>query len=571
MSSLTKRWNIREQIPIAIEQALGDFHPILKQLLYNRGIYTYEEAYRFLQAEAPANTDPLSMHGVPAAVERILYAIEHKEPIAIYGDYDVDGVTATALLVQFLSNLGAEIQGYIPHRFDEGYGLNLEALTTLKEKGVKLVVTVDCGIRSPVEAEFASKIGLDLIISDHHHPGPDLPQALSVINPKQALDSYPDKDLAGVGLAYKLAAGLVETLQKQRDSIPEHFHPKTFIDLVALGTVADLAPLLGENRSLVRQGLIAMRNPRRQGLQSLIGVAGLTARKLNTWDIGFLLGPRLNAAGRLESAMTALKLLLSQDVQESGELAQKLDDQNRRRQEQTLLMQVRAEEILKPEVEQALLLFASDPSFNAGLVGLVASRLTEQYYRPAVVVQTGEEYARGSCRSIPEFHITAALDQCADLMEHHGGHAAAAGFTVKNEYLPELEERLKHIAASQLSALDLQPHLDIDIELPLHELKPDILGYLDWLQPTGQGNPQALFVSRGLKVPRFRGVGKENAHLKMTVTDGEIYYDAIAFRQGAWLDHMPDTIDLVYTFEVNEFNGRETLQLNVRDLKPSAR
>jgi single-stranded-DNA-specific exonuclease len=267
--------------------------------------------------------------------------------------------------------------------------------------------------------------------------------------------------------------------------------------------------------------------------------------------------------------MMALKLLLSQDVNEAGELAQILDNQNRERQEKTLLAQMRAEELLQPEIDQALLLFAADPSFNAGLVGLVASRLTEQHYRPSVVVQIGEEFARGSCRSIPEFHITAALDECADLMEHHGGHAAAAGFTVRTENLPELKQRLKEITTSQLASLDLRPRLDIDLELTLSDLKPEILQYLDWMQPTGQGNPQALFVSRGLKVTRFRGVGKENAHLKLTVTDGGITYDAIAFRQGSWIDHMPKTLDLVYTFEVNEFNGNQTLQLNVRDLKPS--
>ena len=569
MPDSNKHWIIPPQIPITVEQTLGDYQTVLKQLLYNRGYRTHEEAYRFLSAESPPGTDPLNMLGIPEAVDRIQYAIQHQEPIAIYGDYDADGVTATALLVQFLENFGADVREYIPNRFDEGYGLNQEALAALKDEGIELVVTVDCGIRSPDEAEFASYIGLDLIISDHHHPGPQLPHALSVINPKQERDTYPDKDLAGVGLAYKLAEGIVTELENQKDTLPAHLKADSFLDLVAIGTIADLAPLVGENRSLVRRGMKLLQQPQRQGIQSLIGVSGLVARKINAWDIGFLLGPRLNAAGRMDSALLALKLLVSQDVGEAGELAQKLDNQNKERQELTRQMQQRAEELMVPDPETACLIFADDPGFNPGLVGLVASRLTEQYYRPSIIAHAGPEVTRASCRSIPEFHITNALDQCADLLDHHGGHAAAAGFTVRNENLPELIERLMNIAQDELSGLDLKPHLYADMEIPLHELKPEILKFLEWLQPTGQGNPQAVFVTRDLKVSRARTVGKDNSHLKMTVTDGRITYDAIAFRQGKWFEAMPPAIDLLYSFESNEFNGRETLQLNVRDIKPS--
>lgn len=569
MSIDDKHWIVAPIIPINIDQTLDDYPPIMRQLLFNRGFHTREEAYRYLVAETPPGTDPHAMLGIPQAVDRIQYAIQHQEPIAIYGDYDADGVTATALLVQFLENLGANVREYIPNRFDEGYGLNLEALAALKDEGIKLVVTVDCGIRSPAEAAYAYNIGLDLIISDHHHPGPDLPKALAVINPKQSLDRYPEKDLAGVGLAYKLAAGIVAAMESQKDQLPAHLRAESFLDLVAIGTVADLAPLVGENRSLVRQGMKTLQQPQRQGIQSLIGVSGLTARKINAWDIGFLLGPRLNAAGRLDSALTALKLLISQDVQQAGELALQLDDQNTRRQEQTRELQQLAEEILQPELDEAYLLFASDPIFNPGLVGLVASRLTERYYRPTVIAHAGPEVTRASCRSIPEFHITNALDQCADLLDHHGGHAAAAGFTVHNKNLPELVERLKQLAQDQLEHLDLRPRLHADMEVPLHELKPELLHFMEWMQPTGQGNPQAVFVSRGLKVIRARGVGKDNAHLKLAVSDGRITYDAIAFRQGMWMEAMPAFIDILYSFETNEYNGRETLQLNVRDLKPS--
>ena len=568
MPVFDKHWIIAPKIPLSIAQVLSDYPPVMQQLLFNRGLRTREDAFRFLSAELPPGTDPMAMLGIQEAVDRIQFAIQHQEPIAVYGDYDADGVTATALLVQFLENHGANVREYIPNRFDEGYGLNIEALAALKDEGIKLVITVDCGIRSPREADYASQIGLDLIITDHHHPGPELPRALAVINPKQENDTYPEKDLAGVGLAYKLAEGFVAAIDQHDDNLPPQLRAESFLDLVAIGTVADLAPLTGENRSLVRRGMKALQQPHRQGIQSLIGVSGLVARKINAWDIGFLLGPRLNAAGRLDSAVTALKLLISQDVQEAGELAQQLDNQNRERQDLTRQMQERAVEMMVPDPEKEFLLYADDPDFNPGLVGLVASRLTEKYYRPSVVAHKGPQFTRASCRSIPEFHITNALDQCADLLDHHGGHAAAAGFTVQNEKLPELLERLTYLANEQLKNKDLQPRMHADIEIPLHQLKPEILNFLEWLQPTGQENPQAVFVSRDLRVTRARTVGKDNSHLKMAVTNGQITFDAIAFRQGFWMEEMPSSIDIMYTFEKNEFNGRETLQLNVRDIKP---
>jgi single-stranded-DNA-specific exonuclease len=440
--------------------------------------------------------------------------------------------------------------------------LNIEALDTLHESGVRLVITVDCGIRSFIEAEHARGIGLDLIISDHHHPLQELPQAVAVLNPKQAGDLPQYRDLAGVGLAYELAAALAAALGT---------NPADSLDLVALGTVADLAPLVGENRSLVRRGIEQIKAARRQGIVSLIGASGLKTFSVSAGDIGYVLAPRLNAAGRLDSALAAYSLLISQDVNETGRLAQQLDDQNRERQRITRAISARAEQIALSEEAQPWLIFAADPEFNPGVVGLAAARLVESYYRPAIVAFTDVETTRASCRSIPEFHITQALDQCADLLEHHGGHAAAAGFTVRNERLPELIERLKAIAVEQLSPFDLRPVIKADLELPLSALKPEILAYLSWLQPTGNGNREALFLSRNLKVRHKRAVGKDAAHLKLSVSDGRITYDAIAFRQGYMLDQIDEGVDLMYTFETNEFNGQLSLQLNVRDIQPIQR
>jgi single-stranded-DNA-specific exonuclease len=473
-------------------------------------------------------------------------------------------VTATALLVEALQKLGGEVRPYIPNRFEEGYGLNKDALGTLKADGVKLIITVDCGIRSPDEALHAQTIGLDLIISDHHHPdGDSLPPALAVINPKQPGDLYPDKDLAGVGIAYKIVEALFGMQPSTNGLLLDQL-----LDLVALGTVADLAPLVGENRMLVRRGLRQLRETKRQGLFSLATIADMKIGKVTAGNIGFMLGPRLNAAGRLESALASLELLTTADFMRAGQLAQQLDVQNRQRQSITRSMQQQAEEIALGQDPEAFLLFAAHEKFNAGVVGLAASRLTEVYYRPAVVAAQGPEETRGSCRSIPEFHITDALDQCKDLLVRHGGHAAAAGFTVKNQNLPELVRRLKSVAREQLAGKDLRQTLSADLEVSLPEINFEVLKHLSYLEPTGYGNPDAVFVSRDVKVKSFRAVGSEGKHLKLTLEDQHrTYFDAIGFRLGHLQSSLSPRVDIMYTLEANEWNGRTTLQLNLKDLK----
>lgn len=559
-----KRWIIQPRITPQADEALSKFPHILKQILFNRGYATDAEARAYLKAESNSNTDPFQLIGMHEAVDRIQYALEHSEHVAIYGDYDVDGVTATALLVQALQELGADVRGYIPNRFDEGYGLNTDALDSLKADGVKLVITVDCGIRSPDEALHARTIGLDLVISDHHHPdGLNLPPALAVINPKQHGDPYPDKDLAGVGIAYKIAEALFSVKPSTNG-----FQLSDLLDLVALGTVADLAPLVGENRVLVRKGLRQIHETKRQGLFSLAGVAEVKLDKITAGNIGFMLGPRLNASGRLESALASFELLTTNDFMRAGQLAQQLDVQNRQRQSITRSMQQQAEEIAMSEDPEAYLLFAAHEEFNPGVVGLAASRLTETHYRPAVVAAKGPEETRGSCRSIPEFHITDALDLCKDLLVRHGGHAAAAGFTVRNEKLPKLVTRLKEIAKDQLEGRDLRQTLSADMEVALEELNFEVLKHLNYLEPTGYGNPDAVFVSRDVKVKSSRAVGSEGRHLKLSLADGSgVIFDSIGFRLGHLQSSLPSQVDVMYTLEANEWNGRTTLQLNLKDVK----
>jgi single-stranded-DNA-specific exonuclease len=561
MQRQTTQWHFKSDIPTDVEQALSEYHPILRKILFNRGYTNAHLAQKFLEAKPLPGTDPQGMLGIPEATQRIIRAIHAGTPIAVYGDYDADGVTATALLVHTLEILGATVMAYIPNRFTEGYGLNLTALDFLHAEGIRQIITVDCGIRSLAEADHASALGIELIITDHHQPGSELPQASAIINPKQEGDQYPEKELSGAGLAYKLA----DALLSEQKSAPQN--SKDLLDLVAIGTVADLVPLRGENRFLVREGLMRLRRPRRQGLMALMGIAGLPPARVQSSDIGYIIGPRINAAGRLASAHVALQLLLTTDRLEAGRLAQQLDNHNRERQRITRQIQLQAEEMAFKTNADPRLLFAADESFNPGVIGLAASRLGRSFYRPAIVAHIGEKYARASCRSIPEFHITEALDHCADLLKQYGGHAAAAGFTVLNSNLPALLARLNEAVDEKLKGIDLIPTLYADAEVQLPDLSFDLLDQLALIEPTGSANEEALFITRNLRIVRSRTVGKDRTHLKLTVTDGKDSMDAIAFRQGYWQSRLPPRVDLIYNFETNEFRGQTSLQLNVRDIK----
>lgn len=565
-----KRWVIPPVGDRSTLSRLGEFPPVVAQLLYNRGIISPETAGAYLAAEYTADCRPELLSDLSNAAERIGHAITHGQKMAVYGDYDVDGVTATSLLVEVLKGLGGEVQAYIPDRFEEGYGLNKGALTWLQQhEQVRLVITVDCGIRSTAEAAFCREIGLDLIITDHHsiQTDPmkeDIPPALAVINPKRSDQDYPFPDLAGVGVAYKLAQALLERFGAGAK------YADRWLDLVALGTVADLAPLTGENRKLVRGGLAAIQNGKRMGLQALCRAAGVNQQQVSAGDIGFMLGPRLNAAGRLETAMNAYHLLVTTDPEEAQALAGLLNRQNSDRQELTRQTQASAADRIGDLAADQYLLFVTDPDYNEGIVGLAASRLAEQYYRPAVVGVAGADSTRCSCRSIPGFHITRALDECSELLIRHGGHAAAAGFTVATENVPELRRRLLEIARRELGGHDLTPCLQADYEVKFSDLTPQLLGYLAQFQPTGYGNPDALFVARNLTVRSRRTVGAEGRHLKLTVTDGWQTMDAICFRFGYLAPILPPRVDLLFSFEKNSYNGQTYFQLNVKDIQESA-
>jgi single-stranded-DNA-specific exonuclease len=542
-------------------------HPVLVQTLYNRGIVDPVAVTGFLEGEAD-RANPFALQGMSAAVTRIRQALRGEERMAVYGDFDADGVSATALLVETLEALGGRVQPYIPHRVDEGYGLNEEALSELVRDGISLVVTVDCGVRAWDEVAHASHLGLDVIITDHHSVGSRLPKSVAVIDPKRGSGSF--DELAGCGVAYRLAQALLRSHRQTPVTDQDvTLQEEDLTDLVALGTVADLVPLRRANRALVRRGLARINIMGRPGIRALCRQAGLKPGEVDATAIGYILGPRLNAAGRLAHAEAAYRLLVTRDPAEAERLATELDGLNRERQQLTRDAQETARQMVLETQGDALLLFAAAREFLPGVVGLVASRLVDEFYRPAVVVEMGEETSRGSCRSIADFHITQALEACEDLLVRYGGHSGAAGFEVANRNLEELSGRLQRLAVERLAGVELIPVLAVDAEVDLSEMSWGLQRQLTQLEPCGYANPQPLFVSRAVHVRYHRAVGREARHLKLALSDGSATWDAIAFRQGEWAGQLPAVIDLAYHLEVNEWHGQRRLQLNVQDIRPA--
>ena len=565
VSRRKKRWEIAPRAPASHFDLFPDLPPLLVQILYNRGLREPGAVADFLGDAAPP-ADPFLLKGMGDAVVRLRRAIVQNEPIAVYGDYDVDGVTATALLTQALRGWGASVTPYIPDRFEEGYGLNAGALDKLSAQGVHVVVTVDCGARALDEVAHANRLGLDVIVTDHHEPeGDRLPAARALINPRQPGCLYPDKGMAGVGLAFRLAQALAWELARDGLSLP--FPIDDLLDLVALGTVADLAPLVDENRDMVRRGLKLMNTRPRPGVAALCNVAGQRPGELDAASIGYSLGPRLNAAGRVEHARAAYELLVSQSVEQAAQFAYQLNEQNRERQRLTAeMVEAAAVQALAADPD-APILFAASEKFSPGVIGLAASRLVEVYHRPAIVMSMGDGEARGSSRSIPQFHITHALDECKALLIRHGGHAAAAGFTVALDRIGELKAQLTSIAAARRAEGDWSPVLRADAFVRLSTLNYKMVEHLARLEPHGMQNPQPVFVSRDVRVQGARTL-KDGAHLKLTLLEKSgRSWDAIAFHMGDRLNYVTDTIDIVYAVELNTWNGEQRLQLNVKDLQ----
>jgi len=569
-----KRWQVLPPAPAEHLQRFGDLPPLVVQLLYNRGLSEASEVAAFLAApgEEPLG-DPFALRDMPQAVQRIQQAIASGERMVVYGDFDVDGITSAALLVQTLAALGARASPYIPRRLEEGYGLNLGALDRLAAEDVRLVITVDNGISALAEVEHANALGIDVIVTDHHHVPPQLPRAVAILNPKRPDCPYPFKELAGVGVAFKLAQALLVPSSKfQVPSSGWNVKPGTWnlelgLDLVALGTVVDMAPLMGENRALVRRGLALLNQTQRPGLLAMIARAGLRLGQIDSSALSFALGPRLNAAGRIDDAIASYRLLVTDSPDEAATLADDLEAKNQERQRLTaeVLEKARGQAC---ELGDVRLLLVAGEGYAAGVVGLVAGRLVEEFYRPALVVEWGEERSRGSARSIPEFNIVTALAECQDLLVRFGGHAMAAGFTIETPRLAALQGRLQAIADRELRGLDLTPTLFVDAELPLAQASWATYNWVGRLAPFGYANPTPTFLSHRVHVREARVVG--NNHLRLKLADGPQVWDAIGFRLGDWAEPVTKhpSIDVVYTLEASQWGAEEpVLQLNVKDLR----
>ncbi len=540
------------------------------QTLYNRGLKSPQEVRDFLR-EGEDKANPFRLKGINEAVARLRQALRSAEPIAVYGDFDVDGLAATALLVETLRSLGGCVIPYVPRRISEGYGLNPDGLTHLAQQRVKLVVTVDCGIRSCNEVALAAALGMEVIITDHHSVPQELPSALAIVNPKQEGCPYPFKELSGAALAYRLAQGLLRVQGQVRigrqEWLPEE---EELLDMVALGAVADLVPLWGENRQLVRAGLARLNERPRPGLYALAQQAGLTPGAITSQSISFQLAPRLNAAGRLDRPEVSLELLLTKDPGRAGTIAAQLEEMNRKRRSLTGELLKRAlEEVEARRMDEDNFIFLGGRDYFSGVSGLVAARLVELFYRPALVLEVGEELSRGSARGIPEFNLVAALEGCQEYLTRFGGHAMAAGVTLPSENVGKLEEALKAIADQELSGQTLMPALSIDAELALEKLTPEIFPALEELAPFGQGNPEPLFLARDVKVREGRQVG--GAHLRLSLASAGVVWSAIAFHQGHWAENLPPRIALVYSLQMNRWQGQEVLELRVQDLRPAGK
>lgn len=556
------RWKLLPACPQSLFSQARQVPPLLVQLLFNRGISNPSDFEAFLAASPILGNDPFLLPDMSQAVARIFKALLRGERIAVFGDFDADGITATVIMVEVIEVLGGDVIAYIPHRSEEGHGLNMNALREFREAGVSLVITVDCGVSSVDEVIGATEMGMDVIITDHHTLSGPMPVACAVVNPKRPDSRYPFPHLAGVGVAFKLIEALTSG---QHPSVVEDC-----LSLVALGTIADMSPLTGENRYLVKRGIQVMTSTTRPGMVSLLKKSGLSSEKLSSGSVAWELAPRLNAAGRVDHARIGYQLLHTRSIEEAEQMADVLDDINKQRQTLLDTHWNRARKIVLSKPGDSYILLVDDPDFPPGVCGLVASRLVDEFRRPAIVMQTFGLTARGSCRSLPEFDIIAALNGCSDLFSRFGGHPGAAGFSMSISNMEALSTRLTTEAETKLAGLDLSPQIVIDAEATPSMLTGDTLKSVQRLAPFGQGNRTPLFMHKGVEMVESRVVGNSGRHLKMRLRCGGTVWPAIAFDSGSQAKNLPQTMDIVYSSQINRWNGNESLELNITDFRSSA-
>jgi single-stranded-DNA-specific exonuclease len=561
-----KRWIIQKHDHAAVERLASEIgvKPLVAAMLISRGFDCAESATKFLNPAYDHLHDPLLLKGMRAAADRVLDAIDRREKVLVWGDYDVDGTTGTVLLRRALKLLGGETAFHVPNRFTEGYGINIPALEKAKADGCKVVISVDCGIRSFEPIAWAKANGMDFIVTDHHLTDEinGNPDAFAIVNPNQTGCEYPDKHLAGVGVAFKLAHVLL------RERGKEHLVP-AFLKMAAIGTVADIMKLSGENRAIVALGLKDLPNTRNYGLKALMEVADCTS-EMTSMDIGFRIGPRINAAGRMDVAQHVIELFETEDFNEARRLAALLDSRNRERQR---VQQQITELALNSAAERSLgnFVVVAGEGWHRGVIGLAASRIAERMYRPTIVLSIENGVGHGSARSIPDYHLLSALDSCADLFEQFGGHAAAAGMTIKQDNIDALREKLDFHAAATFEGRELIPDLLIDARVSSATLDRTLVEDMKKFEPFGAGNPKPIFVTSDLVIREDPWVMKDK-HLKLKLEDAQrrrfeaVWWDGVERSKGRTLE--PGTsIEVAYTPESNKWQGNIRLQLVVEDIR----
>jgi single-stranded-DNA-specific exonuclease len=562
------QWVVKEQPDRGIVEALSnalEVPLVIAQILANRGIFNLEDAKHFFQPKWEDLYDPFLMKDMDRAVERVIKAIRNKERIFIYGDYDVDGITSVSLLYLFLTQMGCEVFFYIPDRLREGYGLSTQGIYNAKNVEASLMISVDCGITGVEQVALAASLGIDVIVSDHHEPGSSLPEAIAVLDPKREDCSYPFKELAGVGVTFKLVQAVTQRLELSDEVCRE------YVDLVALGSAADIVPLIDENRLLVKKGLEKINKLDRLGILALIENAGLKEKKIGTGQVVFILAPRINAVGRLGNAERAVRLLITASEQRARNIAGILEAENRNRKsidEETFQDALKLlEEIHDLPSDRAIVL--SRDGWHPGIIGIVASRIAERSYRPTIMIAVENDIGKGSARSISNFDIYSALKQCEKHLLDFGGHKYAAGLSIRSDQIEDFREAFKRVAKEMLTQEDLIQKYWVDAEIALPEITNTFMRLINELAPFGPQNMRPIFLSRNLQVigtPRI--VGKN--HLKFRVRQGGQIFDAIGFDLGSLYYRLTPgerNLDMIYVIEENQWNRQTKIQLRVKDLR----
>jgi len=577
----TMRWQVKDSVTKEFLDKFPEIDPVILQLLWNRGVKVQEQIDEFLYPDYSQDIhDPFLFIEMRQAVERTLLAIRNKEKIMVHGDYDADGVCSALMVVSLLEALGADVDVYLPHRELEGYGLNPQSVEEFKKNGVNLIITTDCGISNHEEVKKVKKMGMDIIITDHHAEPPVLPEGtVAIINPHLKREIYPFRDLAGVGVAFKFAQAILKEIQirpnEEYGIKPEEAETfeKWILDLVAIGTITDMMPIVGENRTLVKYGLIVLNKTKRIGLKKLIESLGGNKGKLyDVRTIAFQIGPRLNAAGRINHANQAYNLLKTENLDEVDNAVQNLNKTNEERQSISERVTTEVKEQIG-EVGDKKVLFALGNDWPMGIVGLVAGKITDKFWRPTFVMVEKDGTISGSGRSIPEFDITAALQKAKKYLSRYGGHNGACGFTLKKkEVLEDFKKAMAKIAEEKLAGVILEPILEIDTETHLKKINWELFELLEKFSPFGKGNEHPRYLARGLRIDNLESVGSNGNHLRMMLSQGNgDRKKFIGFCLGDWCEKIKisDNIDVVFEVDVNEWNGNRELQLKIIDLRLS--